>query len=376
MSTDFTIHAVDDDPMFQEILRAILEPICKVRIFDSAEACLRGLDDSPPPDWLLLDIGLANMDGYQLCRLLKDRPDTSRVPVTFVSSHDDIESRLLAYDAGGEDFIVKPFEPAELLRKLRVAENFVLCRRGLEQQVQASDELSSLALASMGDSGILVQYMSQLIAWGDECEIAAGTVELLRKFSLQGVVQTRVGRRSFTFSQVGENVPLEVSVIEHVRAMGRIFEFHNRAAFNHDGITILVNNMPLADSLLCGRIRDALATACQAASARLEAIAHEESSRRNQKAVIEAFGSIEETLDALNRAALQNSYRISQMIFEFEQGIARTFVGLGLSDDQELAMEGTVGQFTRQLVDTIDQTGHLQESLQAVSQRLHGLLQS
>lgn len=376
MSKNFTVYAVDDDPMFQDILRTILEPICQVRIFDSAEACLNALEVVPLPDWLLLDIGLPGLDGYQLCRLLKDKGSTNKIPVTFISSHDNIESRLQAYDAGGEDFIVKPFEPAELLRKLRVAESFVLCRRGLEQQAQASEELSSLALASMGDSGILVQYMSQLIAWVDECEVAAGTIELLRKFSLQGVVQTRVGKRSFTFSPAGENVPIEVSVIEHVRAMGRIFEFHDRAVYNHDTITIMVNNMPLDDVLLCGRIRDALATACQAASARLDALSHEESSRRNQKAVIEAFGSIEETLDALNRAALQNSYLISQMIFEFEQGIARTFVGLGLSDDQELAIEGAVGQFTRQLVDTIDQTGHLQESLQAVSKRLHGLLQS
>lgn len=376
MNSNFTVYAVDDDPMIQDILRSILEPMCRVQIFDSAESCLKALESSPLPDWLLLDIGLPRMDGYQLCRLLKDRPGTSRIPVTFVSSHDNIESRLQAYDAGGEDFIVKPFEPAELLRKLRVAENFVLCRRDLEQQAQASEELSSLAMASMGDSGILVQYMSQLIGWADECEVAAGTLELLQKFSLLGVVQTRVGRRSFTYSVSGENVPLEVAVVEHVRAMGRIFEFHNRAVYNHDAITILVNNMPLDDSLLCGRIRDSLATACQAAAARLESLAHEESSRRNQNAVIDAFGSIEQTLDALNRAALQNRYQISQMIFEFEQRIAKTFVGLGLSDAQELAMEGAVGQFTQQLVEAIDQTGQLQESLQAVSGRLHGLLQA
>lgn len=376
MSSDFTVYAVDDDPMIQDILRSILEPMCQVRVFDSAESCLQALEVSPLPDWLLLDIGLPKMDGYQLCRLLKDRPGTSRIPVTFVSSHDDIESRFQAYDAGGEDFIVKPFEPGELLRKLRVAEQFVLSRRDLEQQARASEELSSLALASMEDSGILVQYMSQLIGWCDEREVAAGTLELLRKFSLQGVIQCRVGRRVFTYSASGENVPIEGAVIEHLRAMGRIFEFRNRAVYNHEQITVLVNNMPLEDSQLCGRIRDSLATACQAASARLESLAHEESSRRNQNAVIEAFGSIEDTLDALNKAALQNRYQISQMIFEFEQQIARTFVGLGLSDDQEAAMEGVVGQFTRQLVDKIDQTGQLQESLQAVSGRLHGLLQA
>lgn len=80
--------------------------------------------------------------------------------------------------------------------------------------------------------------------------------------------------------------------------------------------------------------------------------------------MIAAFGTIQETLDALTAAELQNRYQISQMIFEFEQQIARTFVGL--SDDQQAATEGAVGQFARQL----------QESLQALSGRLHGLLQA
>jgi CheY-like chemotaxis protein len=376
MSNDFTVFAVDDDQMIQEILRSILEPHCRIRVFETAECCLQALSGDEKPDWVLLDIGLPGMDGYGFCRLLKDDAKTSQIPVTFISSHDNIDARLQAYDAGGEDFIVKPFEPAELLRKLKVAEHFVQTRRNLEQQVQASDELSNIALASMNDSGILLQYMSQLIGWTNEQEVASGTIDLLRKFSLEGVVQTRIGKRTHTVSPAGENVPLEVAVVNHVSSMGRIFEFHTRAVYNHDAITIMVNNMPLEDSMLCGRIRDSLATAGQGASARLEALAHEESSQRNQSALIEAFGSVQATLDALNQAALQNRYEISQMIFEFEQHIARTVVGLGLSDAQEREMEGAVGQFTRQLVERMDQTGQLQESLQAVSGRLHGLLQA
>lgn len=376
MNTDFTVYAVDDDPLIQDILRSILEPMCQVRVFDSAESCLRAIAAPPMPDWLLLDIGLPGLDGYQLCRLLKEEVATRKIPVTFISSHDNIEARLKAYDAGGEDFIVKPFEPAELLRKLKVAENFVLTRRNLEQQAQASAALSNIAFASMGDSGVLLQYMSHLIGWHDERVIAAGTLDLLGNFALSGVVQTRIGKRAHTLGPGGEGLPLEVAVLNHLRGMDRVFEFHNRAVFNHGAITIMVNNMPLADSLLCGRIRDSLATAAAAASARLEALAHEESSRRSQQAVIAAFGTIQETLDALTAAELQNRYQISQMIFEFEQQIARTFVGLGLSDDQEAAMEGAVGRFTRQLVEQIDRTGQLQESLQAVSGRLHGLLQA
>ncbi|HJW26073.1 MAG TPA: response regulator [Rhodocyclaceae bacterium] len=372
MNNAFTVFAVDDDPMIQDILRGILEPAYQVEVFSSAEACQAGMA-AVRPDCLLLDIGLPGMDGYQFCRLLKDGEAHRDIPVTFISSHDTIDSRLKGYDAGAEDFIVKPFEPVELLRKLKVAENFVANRRSLQEQARASAALSTMAIASMGDSGLVLQYMGKLINWYDEKDIAAGTLELLHQFSVDGVVQTRVGERVHTASAAGTDLPLEVSVLNHVRTMDRIFEFRNRGVYNYGRITVMVNNMPVDDAVLCGRIRDNLAMAAQGAASRLEALETEESNRRNQEAVLQAVNAIQTTLDTLNQANLQNRYELSQMIYQFEQTLSRTFVRLGLADSQEREIETRVGEFTRQLVDQMDQSEGLQQSLEALSDKLHRL---
>ena len=372
MNNAFTVFAVDDDPMIQDVLCTMLSPSYEITAFDSAEACHAAMG-SVQPDCLLLDVGLPGMDGYQFCRTLKDGDDTRHIPVTFISSHDTIDSRLKGYDAGGEDFIVKPFEPEELLRKLKVAENVVQARRSLQEQVQASDELSTIALASMSDSGIVLQYMSQLIGWHDEKEIAAGTLDLLRRFSLDGVVQTRLGSRTHTLSSGGVDLPLEVSILNHVRTLDRIFEFRTRGVYNFENITVMVHNMPIDDDVACGRIRDNLAIAAQGATARLKALAAEESSHRSQEAVLEAVSAIQTTLDSLNQITLQNSYQTSQMIYVFEQQLSRTFVGLGLADSQEREIESSVSQFTRQLIEQTDQSVELQQSLEALSAKLHQL---
>lgn len=372
MNNAFTVFAVDDDPMIQDVLCTMLSPSYEITAFDSAEACHAAMG-SVQPDCLLLDVGLPGMDGYQFCRALKDGDDTRHIPVTFISSHDTIDSRLKGYDAGGEDFIVKPFEPEELLRKLKVAENVVQARRSLQEQVQASDELSTIALASMSDSGIVLQYMSQLIGWHDEKEIAAGTLDLLRRFSLDGVVQTRLGSRTHTLSSGGVDLPLEVSILNHVRTLDRIFEFRTRGVYNFENITVMVHNMPIDDDVACGRIRDNLAIAAQGATARLKALAAEESSHRSQEAVLEAVSAIQTTLDSLNQITLQNSYQTSQMIYVFEQQLSRTFVGLGLADSQEREIESSVSQFTRQLIEQTDQSVELQQSLEALSAKLHQL---
>lgn len=367
-----SVYAVDDDPMIQDILKAILEPFYRVETFPSAEACQARMA-CMLPDCLLLDIGLPGMDGYEFCRLVKDNDKSSEIPVTFISGHDTIDSRIKGYDAGGEDFIVKPFNPEELLRKVKVAATIVASKQQLAERARASDELSTLALASMGDSGVMLQFMSKLISWYDEKEVADGMLELLRQFSIDGVVQARIGDRAHVVSRAGVNLPLEVSVLNHVRGMDRIFEFRDRAVYNYDRITIMVNNMPVGDEMLCGRIRDNLAIGAQGAASRLESLEVEWKSKKNQEGLVEAVNAIEGTLDALTQANLQSRYHTSQLIYEFEQDLTRSFLGIGLSERQEDQIQGVVRQFTQQLIEQIDQSEGLQKSLESLSKKLHEL---
>lgn len=372
MSSKFTIFAVDDDEMIRDILKAVLEPAYELETFASAEKCRARMAEHRP-DCLLLDIGLPGMDGYQFCRLLKNEEDTSHLPITFISSHDTIDSRLMGYDAGGDDFIVKPFEPAELLRKLKVAENLVAAQHQLLERLEDSDQLSSIALASMSDSGILLQFMSQLIGWDDEQEIAHGTVRLLSQFSLDGVVQTRIGDRIFTVRGNSINAPLEVSVLNHVRSLGRIFEFRNRGVYNHDRITIMINNMPIDDSMLCGRIRDNLAIAAQGAAARLESLETEAANRKSQEGITRALSTIESTLDAITKSNVESQYQHTQLIYQFDMDLEKTIIVLGLSDAQENQIANLVRGFTQRLMGQMEQGEELQRSLSELTAELHKL---
>jgi DNA-binding response OmpR family regulator len=184
MRESFRVFVVDDDPLVLEIITTILEPDCHIRTFDSAEACWEAMD-SIRPDLFFLDVSLPGMDGFTLCRNIKTKPEHRQTPVIFVSAHDTIEERIRGYDAGGEDFIVKPFEPEELLRKLRVAQNIVLSQRSLAEQVREAEQLSSLVMASMDETGILLQFMSKLIAMDSQREIADELLELLRRYRLE-----------------------------------------------------------------------------------------------------------------------------------------------------------------------------------------------
>jgi CheY-like chemotaxis protein len=374
MSYPFKVFAIDDDPLILEIMAEILGADYEVETFESVEDCLPRLE-AERPGMFLLDVSLPGMDGYAFCRQIKDDPALRQIPVTFVSSNDTIEARLEGYDAGGEDFIVKPFAPEEVLRKVKIAQQIVHNQQSLQEQADASEYLSSLALASMDEAGIVLQFMSKLIGWNSEQEVAEGLLELMQRYKLEGVVQTRTAQCSLTLSKAGANLPLEVSVIEHVSGMDRIFEFRSRSVHNFERVTLMVNNMPLADPDFCGRIRDNLSVAAQGADSRLQAIETEEANRRNQKGILEALQSVRESISAMHQAHLQDRAASTALMVELDQDMANSFVHLGMTDNQERKMENLVGDFMKRLVELLDRGEETQEAMRGLSEKL-GRLQN
>ena len=372
MSQSFKVFAVDDDPVVRDIMTAILEPDCEIHTFPTAEDCLNRMA-TDRPDYFLLDVNLPGIDGYTLCRRIKDDVALRNTPVTFVSGLDNIEERVKGYDAGGEDFIVKPFEPEELLRKLLVAQNLVRSQLSLTAQVEDAEMLSSLVMASMDETGILLQFMSKLIAMETPREVAAGLLELMQRYRLDGVVQTRVGRNVETLSAAGENLPLERSVIEHVRDQGRIFEFRRRSVHNFERVTIMVNNLPIEDPDFCGRLRDHLSVAAQGVDSRLKAIETEEANQRNQAAVLSALESISSTLHELRNAQQRDSGDSAKLVVDLQETLLNSFYRLGLTDNQEKFLQNMVGDFMTRMVDLLDRGTATQATLQKLNDKLEQL---
>ena len=95
------------------------------------------------PDLILLDVNMPGMDGYEVCRRLKAEERSRRIPVIFISAYSETEQKVKGFDAGGVDYITKPFQPEEVLARVRTqlrlrdAEEALLhARNTLEIRVQ------------------------------------------------------------------------------------------------------------------------------------------------------------------------------------------------------------------------------------------------
>ena len=372
MSQSFKVFAVDDDPMIRDVMSAILEPDCQLVTFSSCEKCQAKLA-SEKPDLFLLDISLPGMDGYSFCRIIKDDAALRSIPVIFVSSHDTIEERVKGYDAGGEDFIVKPFEPEELLRKVKVSQGIIANQRALAGQLEEAEMLSSLVIASMDETGILLQFMSKLIAMESTEEIASETLELLHRYRLSGVVQTRLDGDTQTLSETGKNLPLEVSVIEHVRDQGRIFEFSRRSVHNFEHVTLMINNLPLEDPDYCGRLRDHLSVAAQGIDSRLQALQTKARNHRTQVGILAALESVSDTIMEVGEANKRNSEDSATLVSDLQNTLLNSFYRLGLTDNQEKFLQNMVGDFSNRMTEMLSSGEETQRSLERLNDKLSKL---
>ncbi|MDF1613680.1 PleD family two-component system response regulator [Desulfurivibrio dismutans] len=112
-----TILAVDDSPMNIQILHEILHPTHRVLFATNGADALEVAAESLP-DLILLDIMMPEMDGYEVCRRLKEDPRTRRIPVIFVTALSENEDEAKGLDLGAIDYLTKPVNRAVVLARV------------------------------------------------------------------------------------------------------------------------------------------------------------------------------------------------------------------------------------------------------------------
>lgn len=119
MKKNATIMVVDDDPINLSLMEAILLPEgYDVRLCASGGACMEAIRQKVP-DIILLDAIMPDIDGFQICKLLKASESTRMIPVVMVTSLSDSSDRVEALNSGADDFLSKPVSEMELLARVK-----------------------------------------------------------------------------------------------------------------------------------------------------------------------------------------------------------------------------------------------------------------
>ncbi len=116
--SDCRLLLVDDAKANLDILVEGLKSEHKLSLALSGEMALE-IAARTPPDLVLLDIIMPGLDGYEVCRRLRQMPETAEVPIMFLSSLDEVQNKTRGFEVGANDYLTKPFEMLEVKARVR-----------------------------------------------------------------------------------------------------------------------------------------------------------------------------------------------------------------------------------------------------------------
>jgi class 3 adenylate cyclase/CheY-like chemotaxis protein len=253
MTEPATILVVDDLPQNVRLLEAVLAPrgYTVVAAMSGREALERVAAD--PPDLVLLDIVMPEMDGYAVCRTLREDPATSFLPIVMITASGEQE-KVVAIESGADDFIAKPFDHAELLARVgsllrikryhdtieRQTAELAAWNRQLEQRVQEQVD----ALDRMGR---LRRFLSPQLA---ELVMSSGDESFLRSHRRE-ITVVFCDLRGFTaFAETVEPEDLMLVLNQYHEALGDlVHRFEGTLErFAGDGLMVIFNDpLPCPD---------------------------------------------------------------------------------------------------------------------------------
>lgn len=111
------ILVVDDEPQMRDMIRMGLMEHEVILAASGVDALLAAARHTP--DLIVLDVKMPGMDGFETCRRLRADPELSGIPVIFATSQDTLSDKLEGFDAGADDYVIKPFDLTELQLRIR-----------------------------------------------------------------------------------------------------------------------------------------------------------------------------------------------------------------------------------------------------------------
>ncbi|HLA35020.1 MAG TPA: response regulator [Rhodocyclaceae bacterium] len=350
METRDTVLLIDDDPLQRLMADNALSDVYRVLECDNG---LHGLEiaAAAKPDLILLDINMPGIDGLETCRRLRQDPDVGDTPVLFLSGELNLEERLSAYEAGGEDFIAKPFAPDELRVKLALTLKAVRERHRLAAHAQSAFQTAMTAMSSASEMGLVMQTLRKSFGATTLQTLADVILDGCRSFGLDACVQLRGATGNVARNMGGDSSPMEIGVLTNLVVCGRIFSMGKRSVYNYGRISLMVKNMPVHDEDRYGRLRDNLALLTEGADARLQALDAEDEidvQRTVMERILDTSFAALANIDSRHETQrAEAQFVLSSMLQKMEN----RFFSLGLSDSQEAEVSQTLRDAANRVFD-------------------------
>ncbi len=288
------ILVIDDDKITHAFVKRALAKKYAITFTFSGEQGLAELKNHQP-EVILLDVEMPGLNGYEVCEHIRANADTADIPVIFFSARGDLRDRMQGFEAGADDYIIKPFHPEELLAKVKVLLQFRQRRHELVKQADEARKTAFIAISSTSDLGQAISFIEKSHSLSSYEHLAAAFFVVTQAMDLNCtlMIKSMDGNRFFssTYNAVS---PMESELIANLATEKRFFDFGVRTQINYPHVSLLIKNMPLDNMERYGRIKDFFPAMLTTADTKIAQIG-------SQKALVEQMEESRLAFDMITR---------------------------------------------------------------------------
>ena len=163
MISKSSILVVDDTPDNLMLMSELLKDYYKIKVANSGMKALKIAQSDTPPDLILLDVMMPDLDGYEVCKQLKTNPQTRHIPIIFLTAKSDVTDETKGLELGAIDYITKPINPAIVMARVKTHLDMKMMQDFLRNQnhfLEAEIEKRTREVAAIQD--VTIHAMASL----------------------------------------------------------------------------------------------------------------------------------------------------------------------------------------------------------------------
>lgn len=368
------ILVVDDDKITHAFIkRALAYQYDLVDTFNGEQA-LSELAKSLP-DIILLDVEMPGLNGYEVCERVRADPRTVDIPIIFLSARGELRDRMQGFEAGADDYIVKPFHPEDLTVKINILIQYRKRRHELALQVEEARKTAFIAISSSSDLGQAINFIEKTHVLLDFEQLARAFFSVTRSMELKCTMMVKSPDGNLFFSSSHNAVsPMESELIATLASEKRFFDFDCRTQINYPHISLLIKNMPLGDMDRYGRIKDFFPAMLTTADIKIAQMHSQAAALKQLNETRESFATITGLLEIIKSGLEANQKQSVKIMRNMLMDLDKKLPHMGLDEDQEQYILDKVDHAIEEAHQAIFANQQINNSFHCVLENLQDLL--
>ncbi|MDH3388352.1 MAG: response regulator [Gammaproteobacteria bacterium] len=368
MSEKGLILCVDDEPVNLVILEELLQENYELATATSGAGCLQQVA-MRKPNLILLDVNMPDMDGLATCEELKSDPETADIPIIFVSALASKEELMAGYEAGGDDYITKPFSEEILQKKIEIVLASQRARLELKTISDRAAEALMDNLGTTGELGMVVRFLHRCQTANTLDELARDVFDCLREFELDSSLLILDQPQNRVWFSDDIDRPMEYQILESLRGQDRVVRFGTRLAVSSDHATLLVRNLPAAAEKI-DRVREHLSILIEAMDTRIHAMHARALLDRRRQAFAQVLDATRDYLGKIDELHGRQKTRLAEIVSALGVELQKSLGGMNLSERQQATLKNIIAAGVAQTESIYDARIEIDERFQGIIDEL------